>query len=188
MIFTVDLRQDALMAHLSRYPERLATSVVRAMNRLTIMVQARVKQKLSGEVLHVRTNNLRSSINREVRVVGSEIQGVVGTNVEYAAVHEYGFDGMVSVRAHLRQLRERGRMKLFKTSGHEQFGIWKNVRGAKTGKVAQVRGWFNDRQGQSSFLRHMRVPERSFLRTSLKEFEPVINIELQRALLEAFKP
>ena len=92
------------MAHLQQFPERLATSMVKAMNRVTIGVQALVKSgKLSGQVLHVRTGTLRRSINQEVRYAGSGlIEGIVGTNVEYAHVHEYGFHGTVSVKEHLR--------------------------------------------------------------------------------------
>jgi phage gpG-like protein len=184
MKLTIDLRQDALMAHLTQYPERLATSVVRAMNRLTIMVQARVKEKLSGEVLHVRTGTLRRSINREVRASGSAgmIEGIVGTNVEYAAAHEYGFDGTVTVRAHIRRLTTNKKAEALTSA---------------TGAATKIARWVG-RKGTDRFVkgyadvaahtRHMHLPERSFLRSALKEYEPVINVELQRALLEAFKP
>ena len=190
MKITIDLRQDALMAHLSMFPDRLATSIVRAMRRATIGLQGYVKSgKLSGQVLHVQTGTLRRSINQEVRYAGGGlIEGVVGTNVEYAAINEYG--GTVAVSTHIRQLRERGKMTLFKTSKSKDFGVWKNVRGKKTGVNATVSGassktQFFTRAGASMFLRH--VPERSFLRSALKEYQPIVNIELQRALLEAFK-
>jgi phage gpG-like protein len=184
MKLTIDLRQDALMAHLTQYPERLATSVVRVMNRLTIMVQARVKEKLSGEVLHVQTGTLRRSINQEVRASGSAgmIEGIVGTNVEYAAAHEYGFDGTVSVRAHVRRISTAIKSQALQSA---------------TGKAATIARWVG-RESKNQYVKgyadvaahsmHMHVPERSFLRSALKEFEPVINIELQKALLEAFKP
>jgi phage gpG-like protein len=36
----------------------------------------------------------------------NEVIGKVGTNVEYAAYHEYGFSGSVSVAAHVRHLKD----------------------------------------------------------------------------------
>jgi len=186
MKLVIDLTTDALMAKLSGYPERLTRSVAAALDRSTTMIQVRVKQKLSGEVLHVRTGTLRRSINKEVRNAGNGvIEGIVGTNVEYAAIHEYGFKGVISVKAHMRALRKAGKDKLFKTKKSAEFGIWKHVRGRKTGKVAQVHGWFTDRQGQSNYLRHVDMPERSFLRSTLKEMEPKVREELRFAMLEA---
>lgn len=77
--------------------------LVRVMERLTIEVQSHVKQdKLSGQVLKNRTGTLRRSINRRVESTPTSVQGIVGTNVKYAKVHEFGFKGTVSVREHLR--------------------------------------------------------------------------------------
>ena len=190
MKLVVNVIQDALMAHIEEYPQRMAESVVRAMNRVTIMIQTRVKEKLSGEVLHVQTGTLRRSINREVRVGGPGlIEGVVGTNVEYGRVHEYGFKGTVMVRAHVRELRERGRMKLFKKPGKE-FGVWVKERGRLTGKIAIVGlgSGYADRSGNSYFPRQVNMPERSFLRSTLKEFEEKATEELQYAAWEALEP
>lgn len=52
-------------------------------------VVRKVKQKLSGEVLRVRTNRLRGSITSEVRGEKT-LELVVGTNVIYARIHEFG--------------------------------------------------------------------------------------------------
>jgi phage gpG-like protein len=50
-----------------------------------------VKKKLSGEVLKVRSNRLRGSIARgPVQGDGKVLQVVVGTNVVYARIHEFG--------------------------------------------------------------------------------------------------
>ena len=185
MKLTIDLRQDALMAHLSAFPERLATSVVRAMNRITIGLQARVKaEKLSGQVLHVRTGTLRRSINREVRASGSAgmIEGIVGTNVEYAAAHEYGFDGTVTVRAHVRRISTKFKSEALQSQNGKAATIARWV--GRSGKNRFVKGYAD----VAAHARHMHLPERSFLRSALKEYEPVARIELQRALLEAFKP
>ena len=60
--------------------------------------------KLSGQVLNVRSGRLRRSINQRVEEKsGGVFDGIVGTNVEYAARFEYGFSGSESVRAHIRK-------------------------------------------------------------------------------------
>jgi phage gpG-like protein len=47
-------------------------------------------QKLSGQVLHIRTNRLKSSIQGTTNDDGQSLEGKVGTNVIYARIHEYG--------------------------------------------------------------------------------------------------
>ena len=49
-----------------------------------------VKKKLSGQVLKVRTNRLRSSIQTEVTQQKDMTVGKVGTNVKYGRIHELG--------------------------------------------------------------------------------------------------
>lgn len=77
-----------------------------AVQRLTLKLLARTKQqKLSGQVLNVRTGRLRRSINQRVESKGTRVDGYVGTNVEYARVHEFGFRGIVNIREHLRKTK-----------------------------------------------------------------------------------
>ena len=47
-------------------------------------------QKLSGEVLNVRSGALRDSVHLEMQVASDSIMAVVGTDLIYAAIHEYG--------------------------------------------------------------------------------------------------
>jgi phage gpG-like protein len=89
---------------LERMPETVREVLRREINTLSIRLLGHVKaDKLSGQVLNVRSGRLRRSINFRVEEVGSGIYGYVGTTVEYARVHEYGFKGVVSVREHLRR-------------------------------------------------------------------------------------
>ena len=46
--------------------------------------------KLSGQVLKVRSGRLRASITAEVSDDGESLSGTVGSDVPYAAIHEYG--------------------------------------------------------------------------------------------------
>ena len=66
-----------------------------AMRRSTIRLADYIAEhKLSGQKLRVRTGNLRRSLQekraRKVQERGNEIIGIVGTNLKYAAIHEYG--------------------------------------------------------------------------------------------------
>lgn len=56
----------------------------------TIDVSSRVKYLLSGPVLNRRTHRLWRSIQPEVFRRMGRVVGIVGTDVEYAAVHEFG--------------------------------------------------------------------------------------------------
>ena len=56
----------------------------------TIDVTAGVKDLLDGPVLNRRSNRLWRSIQPEVYRKAGTIIGIVGTDVEYAAIHEFG--------------------------------------------------------------------------------------------------
>jgi len=101
---TVDIRADALLARIAGVQERLQANLRSAVTRLSIVVQSSVKEdKLSGQALSVRTGTLRRSINRVVNEDASGVFASVGTNVVYAAIHEYGYQGPQSVREHTRR-------------------------------------------------------------------------------------
>lgn len=119
--------------------------VGQSMGRMTLLLQNRVmRAKLSGQVLNVRTGTLRRSIDQAVYQEGAQIRGVVGTNVEYARVHEYGFSGTVTVKEHLRLIKK-------------AFG-----KDLKTPREVTVR----------THSARVNLPERSFLRSALREMEP----------------
>lgn len=140
---------QAFLNRLHRLAGGISPEIEKGMLRSVIKLQGMVKRKLSDQVLHVRTGTLRRSINYAVRTSGQQVIGIVGTNVSYAAAHEYGFNGVVNVREHIRHL--------------------------KSGSIAQVRG----------HSRHMVLPVRSFLRSSLEEFMPEFKLEMQDAVKRA---
>lgn len=156
--FLVKIDTSKLDQKLGAMPGRLQSGILNAVKRLAINLQGYVKEsKLSGQVLNVRTGTLRRSINQEVTQSGSMTTGIVGTNVSYAKVHEYGFSGEVSVKEHLRTITQ-------------AFG-----RPLAAPKVVTVR----------AHAMMMNLPERSFLRSALLDFEPRIKKELQQAANEA---
>lgn len=66
-----------------------------------------VEKKLSvrgPKTLGRVTSRLARDVNATPATVsGKEVQSSIGTDVEYAAIHEYGFKGPVAVRAHQRR-------------------------------------------------------------------------------------
>ncbi len=157
MITMMLLGDRELVAKLDAMPGRVHDGLARAVARLGFELQRKVQaEKLSGQVLKVRTNSLRGSINTTVTDSGSEISASVGTNIRYGKVHEYGFDGTVGVRAHLRRITE----------------AWGRPIAPRTINVG-------------AHSRHMHMPERSFLRSALAEMAPKIAEGLNKAVEQA---
>lgn len=95
---------DHAVARFKDMPPKLRTELKVGITRAALAVQRdSVANKLSGQVLNVRTGRLRRSITTRVEDDGDQVTGIVGTNAEYAAAHEYGFEGVVTVREHLRR-------------------------------------------------------------------------------------
>ena len=121
-----------------------------------IRMQALVKAKLHGIVLHQRSGRLVRSINVRTTDTADEISASVGTNVKYAAAHEYGFNDTVTVREHLVRITQAFGKPITPTTytmpAHE---------------------------------RHVQLPERSFLRSTLREEGPPIRAALATAVREA---
>lgn len=149
-----------LIARLERFSPELQKSLQGGVSRLALKLLAHVKEdKLSDQVLHVRTGRLRRSINQRVESSGSAVYGSVGTNVSYARRHELGFNGTESVRAHLRMMKT-------------AFG-----REVKNPRQIQV----------NAFSRRVNYPAHSFLRSALSDMRDEINAGLQQAVESAAK-
>jgi phage gpG-like protein len=114
MPIKIDIQGDGTF---TRAGERVSASRARLVSQIEgaakvfgFDAEARIKKDyLSGprpERLGVRTGRLRSSIAARVSVQGQDIVIQVGTNVEYAATHEFGFRGIVNVPAHDRVVRK----------------------------------------------------------------------------------
>lgn len=146
-----------LVARLEAMPGRIGQSMATAVTRLCIQLQAKVQYKLSDDVLKVRTGTLRRSITEKVDEQPDSISGIVGTNVAYAAYHEYGFKGTESVKAHLRTIKK----------------AW--------GKELKAPGQIE----VSAHSRKVDYPAHSFLRSALAEMESRIKETLSKAAQEA---
>lgn len=103
MNLTVDVRAERILASIAGTTGAMMARLVREVQRLSIVLQTHVKaDKLTGQVLHVRSGTLRRSINRKIEQTETSVMAIVGTNVRYARPHEFGFQGTVTVPSHTR--------------------------------------------------------------------------------------
>lgn len=91
MITATLIGGEKLIARFQQMHPKILGAVRLSIEALAIELTAKVKaDKLSGQVLRNRTGTLRRSINYRVNAAGNSVIGSVGTNLEYAAIHEYG--------------------------------------------------------------------------------------------------
>jgi len=92
----------SLRRSLRSYAREVRVEVAREMTAVMEKIQDAAR-----EMAPVETGQLEGSIQPDPRVVDpDDLTGSVGTNVEYAAVHEFGFTGTVSVDAHKRTMEK----------------------------------------------------------------------------------
>jgi phage gpG-like protein len=148
-----------LVDRLNRIVPVAKVEIQKSMGRLVLSLVRRIKQKLSGEALNVRTGRLRRSVTSNVSMDADAVRGIASTNVEYAAKHEYGFKGTETVKAHLRLIKKAFGKTL-------RFPVYQNV---------------------GTHTRQVNFPERSFMRTALTEMTPEIRAEFNQALTNVVK-
>lgn len=139
-----------LTADIPKVNEAIKQSIVRSTLKLLVKVK---NEKLSGQVLKVRSGRLRRSITQRIEQTAQGVVGIVGTNVGYGKAHEYGLDTSITVKAHLRQIKQ-------------AFG--KSI----APKQIQVK----------SHTRQVKFTERSFLRTALQELQSEVKQDLQMSI------
>ena len=151
---------DVLAAVLRSYGGKVQTAIVQSIGRSALRLQSEVMDnRLSGQVLNIRTGNLHRSIHQQVTSSGGLVVGEVNTNVRYGVAHEYGFAGTVNVKASMRQIRQ-------------AFG-----RPLKSPRYVQIR----------AHSRNVKLPERSFLRSALRDMKPGIEADLQKSIERALR-
>lgn len=160
MISGVLVGKEYLTPFFRTMPDKVKAELRAAVENLSLKLMRKVKdEKLSGQILKNRTGMLRRSINYKVTSTPESVTGTVGTNKEYAAAHEYGFSGVVTVKEHLRMATT----------------AW----GQKMKNPHQVTVKAHDAR--------RNLPERSFLRSSLNEMSGTIRADIEKALAKAIK-
>lgn len=141
-------------------PDGVRSKLTDSIGRLTLRLQRKVVQeKLSGQVLNVRTGTLRRSIDQRVATDGNSVSGIVSTNLKYGKAHEYGSKQTVTVKEHLRLVKKAWGKEL-------KSPVWATVK-AHTAR--------------------QNLPERSFLRSALADLQPEIIAGIDKAVGEGVR-
>ena len=188
MVIGQILGVEKVVAVLGEKQGKVVAGIKSQVTSLAITIQGYVKNsKLTGQVLHVRTDRLRRSITFKVTAEGTLVSGVVGTNVVYARIHEFG--GVIKRKARTQILRFRTNKngnymhQSDLSMGPHQSGFAykalvfakKNAKGDFTERKQKIKGGI------------ITMPERSFLRSSLDDKASDIRANLQMAIREALK-
>jgi phage gpG-like protein len=146
-----------IIAKLDALPGKLQADLTKRLTSLALQMQATIKQKLSGQVLKVRTGNLRDSIGYDVMSATDAVTATVFSDrsVRYGAIHEYG--GQTA--PHVIQPRAGG-VLAFQMGGKTVFARKINHPGSK-------------------------IPARPFMRPTLAEYRDRITDSMSAAVEES---
>jgi phage gpG-like protein len=161
-VMQIELSPEALgfIGNLKDFPDKIMVALKRGLDRALPLVASRVQEfRLTGQGpfpieehrLGVVSGQLRQSVRfTEAVIAGSTVTASIGSPVRYAAVHEFGFDGIVNVRPFFRKFR-----------GRDQFAKVERV-SKKTGR--SYRTTIKSATGVSGVrehTRHMKIPARA---------------------------
>jgi phage gpG-like protein len=165
MIKAQFIGDDKIIARFKQMPTSVAKHLKQEIARLAIELQSKVvKEKLSGQVLKRKTGTLARSIQWLVESTPTSYLAVVGSRVregkalKYAAIHEYG--GIIPA--------------------HEVHAVnAKALRFQIKGGAILFR--------KSVLIPAITMPERSYLRSALKDMEQEIKTDLDKAVNQGVK-
>lgn len=75
----------AYISHRKEREKELTQKLLKGMAKAAFVVESQAKKDCP-----VDTGRLRSSLNSKVEIIGDDITGIVGTDVEYASSVEFG--------------------------------------------------------------------------------------------------
>jgi hypothetical protein len=97
---------DAVLERLRSLPGAVADGLARALARASLDLGVEAQGKLSGGVLRSRTGALRASILATMSTSATGVSAEIGSDLPYAGFQEYGFQGIETVSAHLRTIKQ----------------------------------------------------------------------------------
>ncbi|MCE9561890.1 MAG: hypothetical protein K8U57_07535 [Planctomycetes bacterium] len=150
-----------LVARLEAMPDKLRAALLRKVTYLALRLENKVKtDKLSGQVLNHKSGRLWRSIQHSVASTPTSVTGKVYSagDVKYAAIHEFGG----TTKPHIIEAKSAGSLA-FAWNGKQAFFKRVNHPGSK-------------------------IPERSYLRSSLADMRDEIVAGLEEAASQALQP
>lgn len=170
---------DELVQKFDKMPQRVQAEVETEMNDLIDDLRNYViTNKLSGQVLRHITGNLWRSIQSLVQKLGSKITGIVyaSSDCKYAAIHEYGGTIHMPARGGSVRLRVDARGNLLRQKTNDKLAVF--------AKASHKRAISRDFKSASYDI---VMPERSYLRSSLRDNKDQIIQRLQGAVARGIK-
>ncbi len=165
----IEVDETKIQARLTAMPANVYGALVRKVTTLRLMLEAKIKGKLSDDVLHVRSGNLRRSIFSETLERATSVVGRAASSgdVKYAAIHEFG--GVI------------------KHPGGTPYIVTKDM---------AMGALFISKATAANFKtpppvtrpHNIPMPERSFMRSSLADMENEIIAGLREAVGEGLAP
>jgi len=144
---------DAVASKLELASAQIKAAVARAVAESAAEVTRGAKAKLSDDVLRVKTGRLRRSVHFSLGGTSEAPSATIGTNVEYAGIHEFGGQ----TKAHLIEALNAKALAFKTATGETVFA-----------KIVHHPG--------------SKMPERSFLRSTLGEQERSIKDRIDQAI------
>lgn len=176
----------AITRQLATFPDRMGAAIFAAMdheNELTIgHIQAERLSRRGPETLGVVTNRLRSSIRKTNALWnGNRVDSSIGTNVEYAGVHEFGFDGDVNVRAHTRHVHLYRQGTLLLSKGLA------SIRARALGKTKIGKAVASGISQVRAHVRHMKIKARAPIQRGIRDRADNYSQAISRAIEGAWR-
>lgn len=191
----IQISDDArkILAGMKDVPLRMARAMCRALdreNQLTIgHIQETKLSERGPKTLGVVTNRLRSSVRATAaEVIGDGVTSSIGTNVIYAGPHEFGFDGEVTVKEHMRKTATRfaidnGRTTVSRKAAGRLGLLTKKGTGRK-GAAAAVGG---QTVTVKQHMRKMHLPARGMFQAGITERATDYAQALSQAVLSSLR-
>jgi hypothetical protein len=189
LIITLPPDTAATLARMQSWPAALTRGLLAALNReneLTVGHIQRTRATGKGPFpvaegkLGVRSNRYRGSLRRSAaEVSGGSIVSAIGTNIAYAAAHEFGFAGSVEVPAHTRR-----RFGKFTTGGVAVFD-------PRTGRIKKSRKRVVELQTGAhqvkAHKRQLNIPARAPIQRGISDRLPDYAPALSAAVVAALQ-
>lgn len=173
--------EQLVIAGLKTLDERVLQAAETGLARgLEFVVTTSKREFLSGSPLRRITGRLQSGMTQSVTRSGDQVIGRVGNNVKYAAFHEFGFHGVMNVRAHSRVMQN-------VNAKGENIAVTprKVISGVlQTRKeiAKKQRGGFVSVQFVKAHSRKVNYAGRPFVRPALEAMQPNIKAEIVKEL------
>jgi hypothetical protein len=178
-----------VVAALDRRRGALNAALRRSVDESLLMLQRRIQQKLSGEVLNIRSGKLHGSVNVEQAAGEDVITGAVNAAAGpawYGRVHEYGgknaYDIYPKIKRALAFFGSGGPTGAAKRAFYFKQGARRGSLRPKLYAAAATAGLVVVKS-----VHHPPLPKRAFMSTSLEEMRSAIIAKVYRAAAGAIE-